>query len=1033
MQGKGLIKFFLIVMILVSIFQYFFIIPTNKVEKSAQQYAEQVAAKYTDETSKMGAEKAARAAYLDSVSSETVFSIPLLKDYTYDDLKKQQLALGLDLKGGMSAVLQVDLSDLLIALSNGSRDANFNEAIENATLALKNSQSDFITLFANEYQKMDDAKPLARIFLRNEGMREDINTESSNGEVINVLRSKANQTVQLTFDMLKKRIDKLGVTQPNVFLDAARDLIIVEMPGIENPARAREFLQASAKLEFWETYWINDPGVAASFQNANDRLKSILGDTLKVEEEILYDTTYTAYDSITGEPLLDSIQLVPRATQNLAGSGPLFDIFALNGAAGQQISYSLTTMGTAEKNKRKAILKMLNREEVKALFPKDMEFRWSDKPAQDLDGNFTKEYELYAIKVRSNGKAPLEGDVITNASQSPDPTTGEPQVSLTMNSNGAKIWADLTTKASQNGNRQIAIVLDSTVVSAPRVNQPITQGNSSISGGFTVQEAVDLANILEIGKLPARLSIIQEATVGPSLGQQNIERSIRSLLVGLGLVLLFMAFYYGGGGIVAILALVLNLIFIFGVLSSINQVLTLPGMAGIVLTIGMAVDANVIIFERIREELRAGKTVMASISDGFKNSYSAIIDANVTTILVALVLNYYGLGPIKGFAIVLIIGVLSSVFTAVLVGKLIIDWRVRKTEKMSFWTPPSKNFLANLNIDWIGKRKIAYVVSSVLIIAGLVSLFTRGLDLGVDFEGGYSYNVAFDAASNVDAETLKTDLAQYLGGDAPQVKTVDTDNTFNIVTKHMIDNNEADAIDQVTEKLKNGIAAVTGQTIDLEDFKNPDLSSGTHIISSSKVGPTIADDIMRSSFKAGLIALILIFAYIFIRFNKWQFSLGAVAALFHDSLVLLGLFSLLWGFVPFSLEVDQAFIAALLTVIGYSINDTVVVFDRIREYLGIYTGKSTDEVLNMAINSTFSRTLITSLTTLLVVSMLLFFGGSSIKGFAFALFIGVVVGTYSSIFVATPIIRDLTKDLSMKNASSSNEKKGFSKAAAKAR
>lgn len=1032
MEGKGLIKFFLVLMIIVSAFQYLFVIPTNKIENNADKYAEQVAAGIEDEAQRIASQKAARIQFLDSVSSEEVFKLPLIKSYTYDDLKKQQLGLGLDLKGGMSAVLQVDLNELLLTLSNNSRDPDFTKAMENANAALTNSQSDFITLFANEYQKLDSAKPLARIFLRNESMREEINTESSNGEVIQVLRRLSNETVQLTFDRLKERIDKLGVTQPNVFLDAARDLIIVEIPGIENPQRARNFLSASAKLEFWDTYWVNDPGIAEAFTQANERLKNPGSDTLEVPE-ITYDTTwnYTQYDTI-GNPIDSAIQLTPRNADANINSGPLFSIFNMNGMPGSQQSYSLATMGTAEKNKREAILRMLRKPEIASLFPKDLQFRWSQDPVVDLDGELTREYELYAVKGRSDGTAQLEGDVVTNASQSPDPTTGEPQVSLQMNNKGRKLWADMTTKAYNNGGRQVAIVLDSTVVSAPGVRSgPITGGSTSISGGFSVQEAVDLANILQIGKLPAKTRIIQESTVGPSLGKENIRRSLRSLIIGVLLILVFMVFYYGGGGIVSIIALLLNLVFIFGVLASINTVLTLPGMAGIVLTIGMAVDANVIIFERIREELRAGKTALAAISDGFKNSYSAIIDANVTTILVALVLNFYGLGPIKGFAIVLIIGVISSVFTAVLVGKLIIDWWMGRGGNMSFWTAPSKNAFANLNVDWIGKRKIAYVISGTIILAGMVSLATRSLDLGVDFQGGYSYTVQFEDGIDVDAETLKTGLAGVLEA-APQVKSVDTDNTFNIVTKYMIDSNADDAINQVTTKLGEGLNTITGGKIDDKLFAEPDAVNTTHIISSSKVGPTIADDIKKSSFSAGIIALILIFAYIFIRFNKWQFSLGAVTALFHDSLILIGLFSLLWGRLPFSMEIDQAFIAALLTVIGYSINDTVVVFDRIREYLGIYTGKSTDDVLNMAINSTFSRTIITSLTTLLIVTILLVFGGSSIKGFAFALFIGILVGTYSSIFVATPVVRDLTKDLSMK-AKSKSESKGFSKAAANAK
>lgn len=1031
MQGKGLIRFFLVLMILVSLFQYLFIIPTNKIEKQADKYAKEAAAGITDDDQQLAVEKAARIRFLDSVSSEEVFSIPLIKDYTYDELKRQQLAFGLDLKGGMSSVLEVDLNELIIALSNNSNDPDFRQALANANEAKRNSQSDFITLFAQEYEKLDSEKDLARIFLRNESMRDDINTESSNAEVIRVLRQKADATVNLTFDRLKKRIDKLGVTQPNVFLDEGRDLIIVEMPGLENPERARNFLQASAKLEFWETYRISDPGIFEAFNQANERLRDIVGSD--EAPTYRYDTTYTQYDTL-GTPIAESMKIDTVEVSTGLNSGPLFSIFSLNGAPGQTVGYGGAVMGIAEKNKMNAITSMLKKPEIKALFPSDLQFRWSSEPFVNFNtGEKTRSYELYAIKVPPSGKAPLEGDVITDASQSPDPTTGEPQVSLQMNSNGTRVWADLTTKAAQNGNREIAIVLDSLVVSAPGVRGPITGGSSSISGSMDVQDAVDLANILEIGKLPAKTSIIQESTVGPSLGKDNINRSLKSLVIGLLLVLGFMVFYYGGAGIVAILALILNLVFIFGILSSINTVLTLPGVAGIVLTIGMAVDANVIIFERIREELRAGKTVLSAVADGFKNSYSAIIDANVTTILTALVLNYFGLGPIKGFAIVLIIGVLSSVFTAVLVGKLIIDWHLKRSGSISFWTAPSKNLFANLNIDWIGKRKIAYFVSGALILAGVASLLTKGLDYGVDFTGGYSYHVQFADGVNVDVASIKAGLEETFES-APSVKSVDTENSYNIVTKYQIDNTADDAIDQVTEAMFGGLMQMTGEDISLEQFKNTDELHGTHIVSSSKVGPTIADDIKKSSILAGLIALVLIFGYIFIRFNKWQFSLGAVGALFHDSLILLGLFSILWNIVPFSLEIDQAFIAALLTVIGYSINDTVIVFDRIREYLGIYTGKKTDEVLNMAINSTFSRTVITSMTTLLVVAILLFFGGSSIKGFAFALFIGIIVGTYSSIFVATPIVRDLTKDLQMKSKSSASaEKSSFSKAAAKAK
>ena len=529
------------------------------------------------------------------------------------------------------------------------------------------------------------------------------------------------------------------------------------------------------------------------------------------------------------------------------------------------------------------------------------------------------------------------------------------------------------------------------------------------------------------GKLPAKVDIVQESNVGPSLGRANINRGVFSLLAGLGIVLVFMILYYGGAGIVSIVALFANLFFIFGALASFGTVLTLPGIAGIILTIGMAVDANVIIYERVREELRVGKSLLASIEDGFKNSYSAIIDANLTTILVAIILAWFGLGPIKGFAVVLIIGVLSSLFTAVLLGKLMIDWwSISKGRKITFWTGWSKNMFANMKIDWIGKRKIAYVVSVTVITLGLASIFTKNFDLGVDFRGGYSYTVEFADDIDVDIESIRTAVVEVFQTNTV-VKSVNVSNTYNIVTSYLVDDTEDDAKNRVTEALFQGINSLHGGTLDIDRFKSADATGSTHITSFYKVLPTIADDITKSSFYAGLFALLAIFLYIFVRFNRWQFSLGAVAALFHDSLVVLGLFSIFWNVLPFSLEINQAFIAALLTVIGYSINDTVVVFDRIREYLGIYTNKSTDEVLNMAINSTFSRTLITSFTTLIMIIMLLVFGGGSIKGFAFAIVVGVIVGTYSSIFVATPIVRDLTKEL--KGRKTTDSRKHFSRAA----
>ena len=1029
MQGKGLIKWLLFFLLAVTLLQILYVLPTRKVEKAADRYAEQAASAVSEDKAYEVA-KQARYAYLDSMSGEEIFKIPFLSSMTYDDLKKRQLALGLDLKGGMSSVLQVDLKEMLQNLSGQSRDADFLQALDNAEAAQANSQSDYISLFAQEFRKLNPDKKLSKIFMRDAGLREEINVETPNSEVINILRTKADETVQLTFNMLKQRIDKLGVTQPNVSLDDTRDLILVEMPGIDNPQRARTFLQASAELLFENTYRVSDPGILASITAVDSRLKTIMeGGSDEQESAISFDTVWTQQlDSLGNETGDSTFQLVEQADDAFNTGGPLLSKLTLNNGAGGLL-YPQTVIGAAPKNQKNAINRLLANEEVKGLLPADLELLWSRKPHKDFEtGEMTDDFLLYMIKKAPGGKAPLEGDVVVNADYGPNPVTGETAVNLRMNSQGAKKWAELTTQAANNGNREVAIVLDSAVVSAPRVNGAITGGSSEISGGFSVQEAADLSSILEVGKLPAKTKIIQESTVGPSLGQKNITSSMRSLMIGSILLLLFMIFYYGGAGIISILALLLNLFFIFGALASYGTVLTLPGIAGIILTIGMAVDANVIIFERIREELRVGKSLKASIADGFSNSYSAIIDAIVTTILVAIVLAYFGLGPIKGFAVVLIIGVLCSLFTAVLVGRLLIEWWTNGDRNLTFWTGPSKNAFANLNIDWIGKRKIAYGVSLTIIALGIASMFIRGFDLGVDFRGGYSYNVEFVDGNNINTDNLKEGLADVFGA-TPIVKAVDVQNTYNIVTTYMIDESSEEASAAVAAKLHEGIKAITGKNIALKNFLSADSGAPAKIVSSSKVGPTIADDIKKSAIYAGVFALLLIFLYIFLRFNKWQYSLGAVAALFHDSLIVLSLFSILWGFVPFSLEIDQAFIAAILTVIGYSINDTVVVFDRIREYLGIYTKKDTDSILNMAINSTFSRTIVTSLTTLIVVGILFVFGGSSIKGFAFALLVGIIVGTYSSIFVATPIVRDFSSELKpqAKSAKESGSKR-FSKA-----
>ncbi|MEO0724344.1 MAG: protein translocase subunit SecDF [Bacteroidota bacterium] len=1033
MQGKGIVRFFLVVMILVTIVQYLFIVPTNRVEKEAERYAMEQSSSIEDDAERNRVHSDAVRAFLDSVSNETVFKIPLLKSYTYQELKSEQLAYGLDLKGGMSIVLQIDLRELIRTLAQNSKDQKFREALDNASKAQLNAQSDFVALFADEWQAVRGEARLAEIFQRNEALRDEINFETTDGEVIQILRTKADETVELTFNLLKQRIDKLGVVQPNVNLDAERDLILVELPGIDNPERARSFLQAAANLEFFETYRGGDAPIQNALTQANQKLRTILNTS--TEREIAsIDTIYTV-DSLGNQ--LGTIESIDTNYLSDSQAGPLFDLMSPGNAA---------VIGVTEAKNLKRLREVLAMPEVLNLFPSDLRFRYSRQPFEstllDEDERPIEMYEVFAIKMPRSGEAPLSGDHVVEASAQPDPQTNQTAVSLNMDQTGARIWARMTTEAANNGNREIAILLDDEVVSAPRVNEAITGGSSQITGNFSVQEANDLSDILEIGKLPASTEIIQESVVGPTLGAENIRSSLTALAIGFLIVIAFMMFYYGGGGVVSVIALLLNLVFIFGALASVGTVLTLPGFAGIILTIGMAVDANVIIYERIREELREGKSTLMAVTDGFKHSYSAIIDANVTTILTAIVLAYFGLGPIKGFAVVLIIGVLSSLFTAVLVGRLMLDSWLSSGRSLSFSTGATKNAFANLDIDWLGKRRLAYIISGTLIVLGIASFAVRGFELGVDFKGGYNYNIEFAEDVDVNLEQLRGTLTEAFEGSTPIVKEVAGVNTFNVVTDYLIDaqfeETEGMSESEIQENkpatrvmmaLHQGVESAIGSTIPYKDFSDAG-GVGTHVTSFSKVGPTIADDITRSAIYAAVFALLLIFLYIFVRFSKWQYSLGAVAALFHDTLIVLGIFSIGHGIFGFSMEIDQAFIAAVLTVIGYSINDTVVVFDRIREYLNTYTSGDQASVINAAVNSTVSRTIITSLTTLFGVLVLFLFGGASIKGFAFAILIGVLVGTYSSIFVATPLVHDLSDDLKVKRAD--DGRRTFSKAAQKA-
>ena len=1014
-------------MMIIAVWQLFLNFRTNGVENEATQYGQQTVTSMEDGAVKDFTAKQLEQGYLDSVSDETVLNLGLIK-YSYNDLKKQQLQLGLDLKGGMSLVLQVDLRDLIILLADGNeKDEDFQAALNNATAAQQNSAVDYVTLFKNAFEEVAPDRQLAEFFYTNSLMKGDgdddkgIGLTSTNAEVAAAIRKKADETVVSTFERLKQRIDKFGVTQPNVSLDANTDRIVVELPGVENPERARNFVQATAELKFWDIYEIQE--IAGGFVKANDYFQKLEdnGDLFTKEDTstIDSDSSSTVVDNSTETPD-DSTQT------DAIGSGPLFDLFELN--RGQ---YDQTYIGLANKNDKKKVGELLIAAQKKNFFPKDVIFLWGQKPFKDYTTNeFTDDYVLYAMRTY-NKPAPLEGDQVASASPQLDAQSNEVAVSLTLKRDGARAWGQLTEKAYPT-RKSIAIALDGEVVSAPHVQAVMKDGRSQITGNFSATEAQDFANILQVGKLPAKIEIIEENVVGPSLGQENIDRSIFSLAIGLGLVLAFMVFYYGGAGIVSIIALVANLVFIYVALSSIGTVVTLPGMAGIVLTIGMAVDANVIIFERVREELRDGKSLIASIRDGFSNSYSAIIDANVTTLLVAFILFYFGLGPIKGFAAVLMVGVITSLFTAVLVGRLIIDWWTEKKEKnLTFSTPPTNNAFANANFDFIGRRKIAYMISGTIIVLGIISMIARGFELGVDFKGGYSYAVEFEEPVTRDAVRQLFADDKYFG-EEPSVKTFGDANTLEITTTYKIKAPVTENPDSIVlDRLYAGIVELTGKDDGLKKFAGTDENgerSVNKMTRSIKVGPTIADDITKSSFEAGIYALLLIFLYIFIRFNKWQYSAGAVAALFHDVLIVLSIFSIFHGILPFSLEIDQAFIAALLTVIGYSINDTVVVFDRIREYVNSYSADSKKDLINRAVNNTISRTIITSLTTLFVVLILFLFGGSSIKGFAFALVIGILVGTYSSVFVATPIMHDLTGEFEAKTVQKKKSKYSSTKA-----
>ncbi len=1017
MQNKGVIRFFAIVFGLVCLYQLSFTWVVRNVESDAADYA--------------NGDPVKERAYLDSMAAQTVYNLGVV-EYSYNDCKSRELNLGLDLKGGMNVILEVSVPDIIYALSNDSKDPVFNKAMDAAINRQKNSQDNFVDLFYEEFQRVnsEESNPVqlsSPTIFGTRDLREKINIGTTDEEVIKVIREEADGAVERVYTVLRARIDKFGVVQPNIQpLENGR--ILVELPGVKDPDRVKRILQSTAKLEFWDTYEVSEVG--GFFIQANEKLRSLIDNPKENSNQTPTDSEEDGEDSAIDDLLSGNNDTLGNASNGLDSLGvdslandtaqdllnqfnPLFEVFLMNTTQDGQRFGEGPLVGYALIKDTAKVNEYINHPEVQKLLPAQLKyakFLWGAKP---IDDNETL-LGLYAIKSNREGEARLEGDMVADASAGFD-QLGRPVVNMTMDAAGTQVWKKMTAQASEvEPKRSVAVVLDNYVYSAPRVNGVIPNGKTEISGDFTVAETNDLSNILKTGKLPAPAKILQSEVVGPSLGQEAIQAGVTSFAIALIVVLLYMIFYYNHAGIASNVALLVNMLFIFGVLASFGAVLTLPGIAGIVLTIGMAVDANVLIYERIREETRAGKGIRLAVTDGYKNAYSSIIDANVTTLLTGIVLYVFGTGPIRGFATTLIVGILTSLFAAIFITRLIFEARLDKKKEIKFSTALTAGTLSNVNISFLQKRKTAYVISGIIILVGLGSLFTVGLNQGVDFTGGRSYKVRFDqAVSTVDLRNSLGDVLVDQDGIAlyPEVKTSGSDNQVRITTKYRIDEEGADVDLAIQEKIFEGSKPFFGQEVSFEEFITDNQNKDLGIMYSTQVGPTIADDIKKDAFWALLFSLVIIFVYILLRFRKWQFSLGAVAAVFHDVLIVLSMFSLLYKFMPFSLEIDQAFIAAILTVIGYSLNDTVVVFDRIRENLNLNKKKGYMEVVNTSLNSTLSRTLNTSLTTLFVLLVIFIFGGEVIRGFMFALMVGVIVGTYSSVFIATPIMFDSSKKL----------------------
>jgi SecD/SecF fusion protein len=948
------------------------------VESQAENFAKQAVSE--DTTNYLEARDKKITNYLDSIGNNSIYGFT-----SYNDSKAKELNKGLDLKGGINVILQISIKDILKGLAENTRNTVFNNALEEANILQKSSDEPYVESFFEAFDMVKSSEKLSSpdIF-GNRTLSDEINFEMSDSETQTVIRRKIDESIISAFEVLRKRIDKFGVTQPNIQRLGASGRILVELPGAKDVDRVKNLLQSTAQLEFWETFK-NDALIGFLIQAnelvSNEQKKLT---TNELEEK---DQSSEIDDLLADVASTDSIS---APSQNL-----ILDKIVGQGFQGGPVLAQFATRDGEE------ILGYLNRSDVRRLLPAEYRYVSFVLGKPDVD---TDVIELFALRSNRDDRAPLSGGVVVDAIQTFD-QVGNPAVSMQMDSRGARIWENMTGKAFKESSN-IAIVLDDIVYSAPGVSSgAISGGRSEITGDFSLNEAIDLANVLRAGKLPASAEIIQSEIVGPSLGKEAIQSGMYSFIIALIFVLIWMVFYYGSSGFYADIALILNILLIFGILAGLSAVLTLPGIAGIVLTIGISVDANVLIFERIREELRKGKGIRKAIADGFNNALSSILDANITTGLTALILFIFGTGPIKGFATTLLIGIGTSLFTAIFITRILVDSRNEKGKGVSFSTKITKGLLSEINISFLQRRKMAYIISSALILISLISLITQGLNQGVDFVGGRSYTVRFENAVN------PTEISSILNSEfgSAEVKTFGEENQLKITTKYKV-NTEGVAVDEeIHQKLYSSLQPYLPDAITYQDFVKGSSEKTIGIMSSIKVGPTIADDIKNNSFLAVIGSLIVVFLYILIRFQKWQFSLGAVAAVFHDVLVVLGIFSITYTFMPFSMEINQAFIAAILTVIGYSLNDTVVVFDRIREYINEHTKWEFDNTVNAALNSTLSRTLNTSLTTLIVLLAIFIFGGESIRGFMFALIIGVIVGTYSSVFIATPVMYDTQK------------------------